>query len=199
MNPVEIVDALSAQSFHAFWRGQQVAKSPLDLWVYQEIMFETKPDLLIETGSCIGGSALFFASIFDMLGDGHVVTVDKDRYPNQPKHPRITYVVGDSIDEGVISQVARLRHPSMRTMVALDSLHTYEQVKRELELYAPFVTPGCYLVVEDINPCLTQDESTWGTRAAREFVAAHPEFGVDTSREKFLITCNTNGWLRRLQ
>ncbi len=174
-----------------FWRGHQVAKCPLDLWVYQEIIEETKPELIIETGSSIGGSALFFATI----GRAWVLTVDKDAYPNQPPHQRIRYVVGDSIDRQIIEAI-RPRASRKRTMVVLDSLHTYEHVAAELEAYGDLVSPGCYLVVED-----TAVDESWGKRAAgaaaREFVAAHTGFVVDTSREKHLLTLNPGGWIRR--
>lgn len=196
MTDEDIVEAFTAQCFNAFWRGHQVAKSPLDLWIYQEILWETRPEILLETGTCIGGSALFFASIFDMLGQGMVVSVDKDPYPNRPVHPRIHYLVGDSVSAAVVESMAEFSR-GKRTMVALDSLHTYQHVAMELLVYAPFVTAGCYLVVEDINPRLTEDEMAWGTRAVREFLVEHPDFTVDVEREKFLITCNTGGWLRR--
>jgi cephalosporin hydroxylase len=177
------------------WRGVGVAKCPLDLFVYQEILFETRPQLLIETGSCIGGSALFYASIFDMIGMGKVVTVDKDAYPHQPQHPRIDYLVGSSVDEWIASQIQEKAY-GKRTMVVLDSLHTYEHVSRELGLYGSLVSPGCYLVVEDTNV-----DEAWGVPAARkaaeEFIAAHPDYSVDRLRESHLLTFNPGGWIRR--
>ena len=178
-----------------YWRGRGVAKCPLDLWIYQEIIFETKPDLLIETGTCIGGSALFFASIFDMLGHGEVVTVDAAHFDNQPKHDRITYLRGDSASMEVFTEIDE-RATDKRVMVALDSLHTYEHVKAELEWYGPLVTPGCYLVVED-----TAVDANWkkpaARAAAREFVAANPGFEIDRERERHLLTLNPAGWIRR--
>lgn len=183
-----------------FWRGQGVAKCPLDLWIYQEIIYETKPDLLIETGTCIGGSALFFASIFDMIGHGEVITVDAARFDSQPKHDRITYLCGDSASAetiGDIRSIAKFANPMQRVMVALDSLHTYEHVAKELAAYGPMVTPGCYLVVED-----TAVDASWGKpaaqAAAREFVAANPGFVIDREREKHLLTLNPDGWIRRV-
>lgn len=178
-----------------FWRGQQVAKCPMDLWIYQEILFETKPDLLIETGSNIGGSAYFFASIFDMIGSGQVITVDKDFYPNRPAHPRISYLTGDSIAPEVVAMIGEAAN-GKRVMLALDSLHTYLDVTAELAAYGLMVSPGCYLVVED-----TAVDKSWGKPAARaaakDFIAAHPDFVIDESREKHMLTLNPGGWIRR--
>lgn len=177
------------------WIGQGVAKCPLDLWVYQEILTETLPDLLIETGTSIGGSALFFASVFDILNRGHVITVDKDSYPNQRVHPRITYLVGSSIDPEIVAIIQARAH-GLKVMVALDSLHTYTHVKAELAAYAGLVSPGCYLVVEDTNV----DES-WAKPAAHaaadEFVKDNPDYEVDIRREAHLLTFNPGGWIRR--
>ncbi len=177
------------------WLGKGVVKCPVDLWTYQEIIFETKPDLLIETGTSGGGSAFFFATLFDILGHGRVVTVDKDRYPDLWRnHPRITYLVGDSTsNETAYEMRAQVgsHDRGNRTMVALDSLHTLEHVRKELAIYGSLVSPGCYLVVEDTVCGLGADV------AAAEFVAAHPQFEVDESRERHLLTLNRGGWIRR--
>lgn len=174
------------------WFGKQVAKCPVDLWTYQEIICETKPDLLIETGTSGGGSAFFFATIFDCLRNGKVFTVDKDRYPELwREHSRITYFQGDSADYNTARDITINRTIGMKTMVVLDSLHTYEHVKAELDLYAYLVTPGCYLVVEDTVAGLGAE------LAVAEFLESHPEFAVDESRERHLLTLNRGGWLRR--
>ncbi len=186
------------------WLGKQVAKCPLDLWVYQEIICETKPELIVETGTSGAGSAWFFATLYDMLGiPGHIITVDKDCYPHLwLPHPRITYLTGDSVGEVVAAQMA-VAARGKRTMVSLDSLHTYAHVAREMALYSPLVTPGCYMVVEDTGCGPTEpgrvytDADQWCDRAVVEFAAAHPEFEVDLAREKHLLTSNHRGWMRR--
>lgn len=178
------------------WLGVGVAKCPLDLFVFQEIIFETRPDLIIETGSCLGGSALFFASIFDMIGNGHVVTVDKDHYPERPKHQRITYLTEDSVGSTIVSDIKGGIDSEDRKMVVLDSDHSYEHVKAELEAYGSLVTPGCYLVVED-----TAVDKSWGKPAAKaaldEWLMSNPGFVVDKSRESHMLTTNPGGWVRR--
>jgi cephalosporin hydroxylase len=184
-----------------YWMGKQVVKCPMDLWVYQEILCETKPDLLIETGTSGAGSAFFFASIFDRLGNGHILTVDTLTYPHLcHPHPRITYRVGDSILPGMIADIrnwAKDLGPSAKIMLSMDSLHTYDHVKAELAAYADLVTPGCYCVVEDVHypPGDTGGDPAWGSKATYEFEVAHPEFKRDLSRERHLLTSNV--WFRR--
>lgn len=187
----------SAPWTKTFWMGHAVAKCPLDLWTYQEIITETQPEIIIETGTFVGGSALFFATIMDRLGAGQVLSIDNHVYQGRATHKRVVYRVASSVDPGMIQEV-RWFAQGFRTMVVLDSLHTYEHVKAELAAYAGMVTPGCYLVVED-----TGVDESWGKPAAaqatREYLASHPGFTVDESREKHLLTLNPGGWIKRTQ
>ena len=181
------------------WLGKGVVKCPMDLWTYQEIIFETKPDLLIETGTSGAGSAFFFATLFDLIGHGRVVTVDKDRYPALwLEHPRVTYLVGDSLSNEVAyemrAHVCSHDRGNRNQMVSLDSLHTYEHVKRELGIYSPLVSSGHYLVIEDTVSELGAEV------AVAEFLEKdrpHKRFSIDESRERHLLTMNRGGWLRR--
>ena len=91
--------------YNTFWFGTPVQKCPLDLWIYQEIIYETKPDLIVETGTFKGGSAHFMASILDLLGDGEVITIDIEYRPARPVHPRLTYLTGSSTDSQIVSTV----------------------------------------------------------------------------------------------
>src|SRR5262245_27601168 len=90
---------------NSFWLGHRALKCPFDLWIYQEILYEVQPELIIETGTYLGGSALFLASICDLLGHGEVVTIDADRREGLPRHPRITYLTGSSTSRGVLGRV----------------------------------------------------------------------------------------------
>jgi cephalosporin hydroxylase len=188
------------------WLGVQVAKCPLDLWIYQEILFETRPDVLVETGSAYGGSALYFASLFDLLGKGRVVSIDIEPNPQRPRHDRISYLTGSSTSDEIVGVVRELlaasaaAAPSHTVMVCLDSDHSKAHVLRELELYSGMVTPGSYLVVEDTNVNGHPVEPDFGEgpmEAVEEFLAEHPEFSVDRSREKLYLTFNPKGFLRR--
>ena len=183
-----------------FWLGRTVRKCPLDLWAYQEILAETKPDVIVETGTYMGGSALFLASVCDLLGHGKVVTVDISAPAGRPRHRRITYLVGSSVDPDVVGRVRRRARRARRVMVILDSDHSRDHVLRELELYSALVTPGCYLVVEDTNVNGHPVSPEFGPgpmEAVEAFLEATNDFEVDRSREKLLLTFNPSGYLRR--
>jgi cephalosporin hydroxylase len=185
----------------AEWLGAQSLKNPLDLWVYQEIMVETRPALVVETGTYRGGSALFYASICDMLGQGEVVSIDvepvRDDYP---VHPRITYLGGrSSTDPEVVDEIAA-RAQGNPIFVVLDSDHSQAHVEAELAAYAPLLPVGCYVVAEDSNIGRIRKDLLPGPREAVEaFVARTDEFEVDRSREKFLITFSPSGFVRRVR
>lgn len=182
------------------WRGHRVLKCPLDLWVYQEILVETQPDLIVETGTFGGGSAYYLAGICDLLGRGEIVTIDVDPQAGLPGHERIAYVKGSSVGDDVLADVRRRVERAERVMVILDSDHRRDHVLRELELYSRFVTPGCYLVVEDTNINGHPVAPAFGPgpmEALTEFLTKTDDFEVDRSREKLLLTFNPSGYLRR--
>jgi cephalosporin hydroxylase len=184
------------------WFGTRIQKLPADLFVYQELLNETKPDVLIEAGTLEGGSALYFASLFDLLGRGRVITVDIEEKPNRPQHPRITYILGSSTAPEVVERVAALVKPGEKVMAVLDSDHSSLHVAKELEIYSRLVTPGQYLVVEDTNINGHPAAPGWGRgpfEATAAFLAGNTGFVVDKSREKFLMTFNPGGWLKRVQ
>ena len=182
------------------WMGFRVLKCPLDLWIYQEILVETAPDVIIETGTRFGGSAAYFASICDTLGRGRVVTIDIKQLSGLPRHPRIEYLLGSSPSESVLNQVRQRIEPGERVMVILDSDHRRDHVLDELNAYHALVSPGCYLIVEDTNvnghPAMP-DHGPGPMEAVEAFLPNHPEFRVDLSRERFLMTLNPSGFLRR--
>jgi cephalosporin hydroxylase len=185
----------------ATWLGVQALKNPLDLWVYQEILFETRPELIVETGTYRGGSAVFLASICDLLGAGEVVSIDieplRDDYPD---HPRITYLGGrSSTDPGVLEEV-RTKAAGRSALVVLDSDHSQAHVEAELRAYAPIVPIGCYLIVEDSNiGQIRKDLMPGPLQAIETFLAENDTFEVDREREKFLITFNPSGYVRRVR
>jgi cephalosporin hydroxylase len=189
---------------NTFWRGVQASKCPLDLWIYQEILHERRPDVVVETGTFFGGSAYFMASIFDLLGGGRVITIDlKKRRPERlPQHPRIDYRNGSSVDPDVVAGVRESIHAEERVMVVLDSNHHYEHVLAELRAYAPLVTEGDYLIVEDSNVNghpIRPDFGPGPMEAVDDFLAECGDFEIDRTREKFYMTFNPRGYLRRTQ
>jgi len=179
------------------WLGTQASKNPLDLWVYQEILHQTRPELIVETGSFRGGSALYLGCVCELLGRGEVVSIDIEPVrADYPTHPRVTFMGGrSSTDPAVVDEVRR-RADGKRVMVILDSDHSQRHVAAELEAYAPLVTSGCYLVVEDTGIEQVRPDLMPGPMEAIDaFLPTTSEFEIDLSREKFLLTSNRRGYL----
>lgn len=181
------------------WMGVPIAKAPTDMIAYAEILHETRPDLLIETGTWFGGSALYFAHLMDILSKGRVISIDIQKHDARPKHPRITYAVGSSTDPDAIAWLAG-EAADRRTMVILDSDHRKRHVAAELAAYAPLVSQGHYLVVEDTNVNGHPVEWKQGPgpmEALDDWLPDHPEFERDSRPERFMLTFNPSGWLCR--
>jgi cephalosporin hydroxylase len=184
-----------------FWRGVETQKCPLDLWIYQEILQERRPDVIVETGTFSGGSALYLASLFDLLGRGRVITVDIAPQPNRPAHSRITYIEGlSSTSPEAVTKVNAMIRSGEEVMVILDSDHSRDHVLGELRIYGKMVTRGQYLIVEDTNinghPALP--EFGPGPMEALDlYLKEDDAFEIDPSREKFYMTFNPRGYLRR--
>jgi cephalosporin hydroxylase len=187
-----------------YFLGKKVFKCPNDLWIYQEILWETKPDVIIECGTFHGGSTLYYAKLFDIMdSNGMIITIDVDAMPDMPVHERITYLYGSSTSAEILDKVKELIQGKEKIMVILDSDHSKDHVLKELELYHGFVTKGCYLVVEDSNINGHPVYSGFGQgpgpmEAMDEFLPKHPEFETDKSKEKFMMSFNPNGYLKRV-
>jgi cephalosporin hydroxylase len=184
------------------WLGVPAQKCAFDLWVYQEILHELRPAVIVECGTANGGSALFLASICDLLGHGDVITVDILEQPRRPSHKRITYLTGSSTDPDIVGSVERLVGERQPVLLILDSNHERDHVLDELRLYAPLVSPGSYLIVEDSNingHPVASDFGPGPAEAVERFLEESDEFEVDRSREKFFLTFNPGGYLRKLQ
>lgn len=183
------------------WQGVTIEQNVFDLWTTQETLAELKPGLLVEIGTRFGGSALFYAQLFDLIGKGRVLTIDIDA-AGRPEHPRIEYLTGDSTAPETLEHVrAAADGADGPVMVILDGNHDRDHVARELELYAPLVTPGSYLLSQDglIDQFRTLREFRPGPlQANRDFVESHPEFEWDEERNhRFLLTAHPVGWLLR--
>jgi cephalosporin hydroxylase len=184
------------------WLGVQLQKYPTDLFIYQEIIFKTKPDVLIEAGTLKGGSAYYFASLFDLLGNGRVITMDIVDRPEKPKHPRIEYLLISSISDEAIRRIKSEIKSGDRVMVSLDSNHAADHVFKELQLYSPMVTKGCYLVVEDTDINGHPVYPSYGPgpmEAVKRFLANNGDFVADRSKEKFMLTVSPGGYLLRVR
>jgi cephalosporin hydroxylase len=218
----EVADAFISElcikhkySYQFTWLGRPIIQLPQDTIALQEIIWNVKPDLIIETGIAHGGSIIFSASMLELLGgDGRVLGIDIDiRQHNRieiEKHPmfkRITMFEGSSIDPEIGKRVYEFAKPYKTIMVCLDSNHTHAHVLEELKLYAPLVTKGSYCVVFDTGiedlpagsfPDRPWDKGNNPKTAVWEFLKTHPEFEIDKFIEnKLLITAAPDGYLRR--
>jgi cephalosporin hydroxylase len=185
------------------WLGRQIWQYPMDAWLIQEVISTLRTELVVETGTYRGGSAFFYATIFDLLGHGQVVTIDIDALETIP-HDRITYLSGSSVDPAVVARVRELAGAteSGRVLVVLDSDHSAPHVRAELEAYADIVPIGSYIHVQD--GCIDELPifgKIEGPRAAsKDFLREHPEFVRDLELERrFLMTGHPWGWLRRVR
>jgi cephalosporin hydroxylase len=186
--------------WHTRWLGTDASKCPFDLWIYQEILSRTRPDVIIETGTLFGGSALYLASMCDLLDNGRVITIDIEEREDRPRHPRILYLTGSSVAPEVVAQVKDEIADTNRVMVILDSDHHDDHVLSELHAYGPLVTEGCYLIVEDTLAGFSPERWGAGPSAAIEkFMSSSQPFVADPSCEKFVMTFNPGGYLQRLQ
>ncbi len=207
----------SGYSYNFTWLGRPIIQYPQDMAAMQEIIWRVKPDLIIETGIAHGGSLIFSASMLQLLGgEGLVLGIDIDIREHNRKeiesHPmagRIRMIEGSSLDEMIAAQAREMASKSRAVLVFLDSNHTHAHVKRELELYAPLVTLGSYLVVFDgvieDHPDQTSVDRPWGQgnnplTAIREFMADNRQFEIDQELlNKLMITAAPLGYLKRVR
>ena len=201
------------------WMGLPILQLPEDLVRVQEVIADLQPDVIVETGVFGGGSMLFHASVCEALGKGHIVGIDKqipaetrDGVMRHRLSHRVTLIEGDSAAADVVAQVRHAVGDARTVMVLLDSDHSKAHVARELEAYAPLVTPGACIVASDGIMGRLSDvpggDPSWAednpTEAAREFAARHPEFElrepkwrVNRSQLDRAITYWPDGWLWR--
>jgi len=202
-------------SYHFTWLGRPIIQFPQDMIAMQEIIWEIKPDLIIETGIAHGGSLIFHASMLELLGKGEVLGIDIEIRPHNKKaieeHPmfkKIHMIEGSSISTEVINKVKEFARDKKTVLVCLDSYHTKEHVLKELELYSPFVTKGSYIVVfdtivDDMPDELFKDKP-WNQKsnpkkALQEFLKTNKDFVIDKSiQHKLVITVAPDGYLKRI-
>ena len=181
--------------------GIRAWKNPTDFWIYQEMIYELKPDVIVEIGVNAGGSTLALAHICDLLDRGRVIGVDlsHDNVAAETRnHPRVKLVKGDACAS--FQKVRKLIKQQAQVMVIEDSSHTLENTLAILETYSPLIKPGGYFIVEDgiCHHGLDGGPSPGPYEATEAFVARNPNFEIDRSREAFLITWNPKGYLRRV-
>ena len=208
----------SQYSYNFSWMGRPIIQYPQDMIAMQEIIWELKPDLIIETGIAHGGSLIYYASLLELIGKGEVLGIDIDiRKHNKTeieKHPmskRISMIQGSSIDPNIVAEVAAHAKGKQTVLVTLDSNHTHEHVLEELKMYSPFVSLNSYIVVYDtIVEKLPEDYlpghvRPWGIgdnpmTALNTFLQDNPQFEIDTAiNDKLLISVAPDGYLKRIK
>ena len=204
-------------SYNFSWMGRPIIAFPQDMIAMQEIIWEIKPDLIIETGVAHGGSIVFYASLLELIGDkGLVLGIDidirkhnKDLIEAHSMSKRIKLIEGSSTSNEVLTQVNEIARPYKNIMVCLDSNHTHTHVLKELTLYSPFVSKGSYCVVFDTvvedMPENWEWNRPWGKgnnpkTAVWEFLEKNDEFEIDKSiHNKLLITVAPDGFLKKIK
>lgn len=209
------------------WLGRPLIQIPDDALRIQEVIYELKPDVVIETGIAHGGSLVFSASICKAMGKGRIIGVDIEIRPHNRKaienhelFDLITLIEGDSISDEIFNQVKALIKPEETTLIILDSCHTYQHVLRELELYSQLLSMDSYIVATDgsqeylnVTPRAKVDYpecGNWETdnpkKAAEDFVAnnvdfkiVEPKFAFNEGNIDFRITHWPSAFIKRMR
>jgi cephalosporin hydroxylase len=183
-----------------FFLGKHVLKFPTDLWAYQELIHERKPDVIVETGVFLGGSTYYFAKLLDWMGGGRVIAIDitlDHADPDLVAMPNVTLIEGNTTSPEVLERVRQLIKPGEKVMVVLDSDHTTEHVLAEMNLFSQLVTDGQYLIVEDgiveeVYPRLLRNGPR---KAVKKFLAKNSGFAPEYYWNRFLLSLSPAGFL----
>jgi cephalosporin hydroxylase len=198
------------------WLGVPIIQLPADVMATQEVVWATKPDVIIETGVARGGSVLFMASLLELIGKGKVIGVDidirahnRDSIEHHPMSKRVVLIEGPSTDQTTLAQVQNEIPEKASVMVVLDSDHSRAHVLKELRSYAPLVTPGCYLVVADTRLGCLQESQTPRKRSQvwlkgneplsglQDYLKETDRFEIDpVINGKLILASSPGGYLR---
>ncbi len=180
------------RTWHDVWyRGTRLHIYPTDLWVYQELVEELKPSLVVQTDTYRGGTALFLADRLQIIGRGHVVTIDEEAAGNRPQHPRLSYLTGPPTAPDIVEEVRSRLDASSPALFLLGAGSTQEEVLAELQCYAPLAPAGSVVVVEHTH-------LDGPAAALREFLDSTSDFEVDDRGDRHFLTQNPAGLLRRI-
>ena len=209
-----ITAARNRLGYEIDWFGVPIIQTPEDIVLMQELMYELKPDVIVEIGIAHGGGAIFYASLLELLGRGKVIGVDIEiRKHNREvleKHPffkRIELLEGSSITTTMVEEVKKKIPAGATVLVCLDSNHTRDHVLKELQLYSPLVSSGSYIVVFDT---MTSELAEAGAadsmylnngplEAIHLFLQENDCFQIDKSYNKLVIGQANNGFLKRVK
>lgn len=185
-----------------FFMGKHVLKFPTDLWIYQEIIYEKKPDVIVETGVFLGGSTYYLSKICELVGKGKVIAIDitLDHADTDLLNcENVTLIEGDTSDPDTFNKIQRYIKPDDKVMVVLDSDHHPSHVYAEMKLFSKLVTEGQYLVVEDsiIDRTYPFPLNRGPKVAIQKFLRETSDFIPDFYRNRFLLTHNFSGYLMK--
>jgi cephalosporin hydroxylase len=210
-HPTPIPEQLQAQFTDAFWRslawrdtawlGQRVERTPTDLVVYQELVARVRPDWIVEMRATNGGGAIFFASICDLVGTGQVLSLVTDPDGERPEHPRITYVTGVPTEEETRRRVFETVGETSNALVLIPAA-PLRTILAEFKRYAPLVGVGSYVIFEGTivngHPVLP-GYGPGPFEAIQEILKHRRDFAPDHRPERFGLTFNPRGFLRRVE
>jgi len=212
MSPSETIDAFHRLYYHSLgwdknrYLGFQIKQCPFDMHVYHELVCRIRPRFIIQTGVAGGGSALFLATLLDLIGmdqSSVVIGIDVSLSTEAQalSHPRIRLVEGSSTSADTIREVESYL-PNTGGMVSLDSDHSAGHVMDELRVYRKFVEIGSYLVVEDTNINGHPVFPGFGPgplEAVESFLEEDHRFVRDDAVwRRNLFSFHQYGWLRRV-
>ena len=199
-------------SYTFSWMGRPIIQLPEDMVRTQELIYQLKPDVVVETGVAHGGSLIFYASLCSAMGRGRVIGVDIKIHAHNRKaiesHEMshlITLIEGDSVSPEVVSRVQSLIGPNDKVLVILDSCHTRDHVLKELEAYQALVNPGSYIVatdgiMKDVFD-VPRGDVNWKhdnpVASTTEFLKRHPDFVLHTPEWPFnesQLSANITHW-----
>lgn len=191
------------------WLGIPCWKLPMDAFVIQELIYKTRPEYIIETGTGHGGSALFYASVCELIGEGRVISIDIDeeklkshKWGQFEWEDRIKFILGSSLDGPIMQEVKETVGCDSKCMVILDSWHSMEHVYKEMVIYGRLVKSGGYMIVEDShaagNPVPWKYDDVGPMGAITQWLHSYgDQWEADYNCHKHLVTFNPKGYLRR--
>jgi cephalosporin hydroxylase len=198
------------------WMGIHAVQNPNDVWIIQEILFEVKPDFLVEAGTYKGGSAALWAMVLREINpSSRIITIDlEDQAAEAEQLPifkeRVDFLLGSSTAPDIVAEVKR-RVAGHSVVMILDSNHRKEHVLAELKAYADLIQVGGYLIVQDSNinghPVVLAPDGPGGyyaghpgpMEAIEDFLASDGRFLADPRRERLMMTISPRGYLRRMK
>ncbi len=222
------IDSDPERPFAATFLGVPMMQNPADMWMFQEIITEIQPDIIIECGTAYGGGTVYLATMLEQVNpNGKVITIDLSpglegsvsRLKNRPGlyrrlqqllDDRIEIITSNSLDPALIAKL-RKRIQGKKVLITLDSCHNYEHVLNEIKAYGKMVSKGSYLIVQDTiidekeeyidkyGGCPGYDQRGGPGRAVAEYVATNDDFVVDDCGEKYLLTFYPGGYLKKVK